>query len=66
MGTAYKILVGNPEVKRPLGRHRYRWESNVITDFREIGWHIMVGIHLAQDRDQWWAHVNTVLSLLVL
>jgi hypothetical protein len=34
----YRILVGKPEGKRPLGRHRRRWENNIITDLREIGW----------------------------
>jgi hypothetical protein len=37
MGNAYKILVGNPEEKRPLGRHKYSWEDNIKMDIREIG-----------------------------
>jgi hypothetical protein len=36
--NAYRISVGNPDVKRPLGRPRYRWEDNIRMDFREIGW----------------------------
>jgi hypothetical protein len=46
--TAYRILVGNPEGKRPLGRPRCRWEDNIMMDLREVGWD---GIDLAQDRD---------------
>jgi hypothetical protein len=38
MENAYKILVGKPELKRPLGRHRHRWEDNVRMDLRQIGW----------------------------
>jgi len=34
----YRILVGKPEGKRPLGRHRYRWEDNSMTDLQEVGW----------------------------
>jgi hypothetical protein len=48
---AYKILVGNPEGKRPLGRPRRRWENNIKIDVREIGWDGMDWIDLAQDRD---------------
>jgi hypothetical protein len=36
--NAYRILVGNPEGKRPLGRSRRRWEDNIKVDLREIGW----------------------------
>jgi hypothetical protein len=59
--SAYKILVCNPEGKRPLGRPRLRW----IDSIREIGWRGMVWIDLAQDRDQWRALVNTVMNLRV-
>jgi hypothetical protein len=48
--NAYRILVGNPEGKRPLGRPRRRWEDNI--NYREIGWGGMDWIHLTQDRDQ--------------
>jgi hypothetical protein len=44
--------VGKPEGKRPLGRPRRRWEDNIKTDLREIGWGGMGWIHLAHDRDQ--------------
>jgi hypothetical protein len=41
MRNAYKILVGNPERKRPLGRHRYRWDDNIRMDLREIMWKVL-------------------------
>jgi hypothetical protein len=50
--NAYRILVGKPEVKRPLGRPRGRWIDNIRVDLREIGWGGMDWIDLAQDRDQ--------------
>jgi hypothetical protein len=63
--NAYRILVGKPEGKRPLGRPRRRWEDNIKMDFREIGWGGMNWIDLDQDRDQWKALVNTVMKLRV-
>jgi hypothetical protein len=62
---AYRILVGKPEGKRPLGRPRHRWVDSVRMDLREIGWDGIDCIGLAQDRDQWRAPVNTVMSLRV-
>jgi hypothetical protein len=59
--SAYRILVGTPEGKRPLGIPRRRWEDNIRMDLRGIGWCVMNGIDLAQDRDQWRALVNTVI-----
>jgi hypothetical protein len=56
-----KILVGKAEGKRPLGRLRCRWENNTKMDLRETKWGSMEWIHLAQDRDQWTALVNTVM-----
>jgi hypothetical protein len=53
MSNAYRILVGKPEGKRPLGRPRLRWEDKIRMDVREIGWGGMDWIDLAQDRDQW-------------
>jgi hypothetical protein len=64
-GNAYRILVGKPKGKRPLGRHRRRWEDNMRMDLREIGWGDMNWIDLAPDRDQWRALVNTVMNLRV-
>jgi hypothetical protein len=63
--TAYRILVGKPEGKRPLGRPRRRWVDNIKMDLRETGWDGMDWIDLAQDRDQWRALVNTVINLRV-
>jgi hypothetical protein len=45
--NAYRILVGKPEGKRPLGRPRHRWVGNIIMDLREIGWDGMDWIGLA-------------------
>jgi hypothetical protein len=64
--NAYRILVGRPEGKRPLGRPRHRWMDNIKMDFRDIGWDGMDWIDLAQDRDAWKAYVNTVMILRVL
>jgi hypothetical protein len=50
--NAYRILVGKPEGKRPLGRPRRRWDDNIKMNLREIGWGGMDWIDLAQDRDQ--------------
>jgi hypothetical protein len=61
----YRILVGKPEGKTPLGRPRRRWEDNIKMDLKEIGWGGMDWIDLAQDRDQWRALVNTVMNLRV-
>jgi hypothetical protein len=65
MRNAYRILVGKPEGKRPLGRPRRRWVNNIKMERREIGWDGMDWIDLAQDRDQWRALVNTVMNLRV-
>jgi hypothetical protein len=61
---AYKILVGRPEGRRPLGRPRRRWEDNIKMDLQEVGWG-MDWIELAQDRDRWRALVNAVMNLRV-
>jgi hypothetical protein len=63
--NAYRILVGKPEGKRPLGSPRHRWVNNIKIDLREIGWDGMDWIDLAPDRDQWRALVNTVMNLRV-
>jgi hypothetical protein len=63
--NAYRILVGKPDGKRPLGRQRRRWVENIKMDLREIGWDGLDWIDLAQDRDQWRALVNTVMNLRV-
>jgi hypothetical protein len=61
----YRILVGRSEDRRPLGRPRSRWENNIKMDLREIGIDGANWIHLAQDRVQWRAFVNTVMNLRV-
>jgi hypothetical protein len=63
--NAYRILVGNPEGNRPLGRPRRRWVDNIKMDFRELGWDCMDWIDLAQDRDQWRVLVNAVMNFRV-
>jgi hypothetical protein len=62
----YRVLVGKPEGKRPLGRPKRRWEDGIKVDLREIGWGGVEWIQLAQDRDRWRAVVNAVMNLLVL
>jgi hypothetical protein len=59
------VLVGKSEGKRPLERSRRRWEDNIRTDLREIGWESVDWIHLAQDNYQWRALVNTEMKFLV-
>jgi hypothetical protein len=61
----YRILVGKPERKRPLGRPRRRWEDNIRMYLREIGWGCMDWTDVSQDRDQWRALVNTAMKLRV-
>jgi hypothetical protein len=63
--NAYRILVGNPEGKRPQGRPRRRWVDNIKMDLRAIGWNGGDWIDLAQDRDQWRAPVKAVMNLRV-
>jgi hypothetical protein len=63
---AYKVLVGKPEGKRPLGRPRRRWEDGIRMDLREIGLGGVGWIRLAQDRDRWGAVVSAVMNLRVL
>jgi hypothetical protein len=62
----YKVLVGKPEGKRPLGRPRRRWEDEIIMDLRESGLGGVDWIRLAQDRDWWRAVVSAVMNLRVL
>jgi hypothetical protein len=52
---AYRALVGKPEIKRPLGRPRRRWEGNIEMDLQDVGWGATDRIDLAQDRDRWRA-----------
>jgi hypothetical protein len=63
--NAYRILVGNPEEKRPLGKPRRRRVDNIKMGLREIEWEGGDWIDLAQDRDQWSALVKAVMNLRV-
>jgi hypothetical protein len=62
----YKVLVGKPKGKRPLGRPRRRWEDGIRMYLREIGLGCVDWIQLAQDRDRWRDVVNAVMNLRVL
>jgi len=61
----YRVLVGKPEGKRPLGRPRHRWEDKSKMDLQEVGCGGMDWIKLAQDRDRWQALVNAVMNIWV-
>jgi hypothetical protein len=63
--NAYRILVGKPGGKRPLGRPERRWLDNIKMDLTEIEWDDMDWIGLAYDRYQWRALVNIVMNLHV-
>ena len=58
----YRVLVGKPEGKRPLGRPRLRWEDSIKMDLQEVGCGVMDGIELALDRDRGRALVNAVMN----
>jgi hypothetical protein len=61
----YRILVGKPEGKRPLGRPRRKWEDNIKVDLLEVGCGDMDWFELAQDRDRWRALVSAGMNLRV-
>jgi hypothetical protein len=63
--NAYKILLGKPEGKRPLGRPRRAWVDNIKMDLKDKEWGGMDCKDLAQVRDQWRDLVNTVMNLRV-
>jgi hypothetical protein len=63
--NVYRLLVGKPEGKRPLGRPRRSWVDNIRTDLLEIGWGGVDWIGLSQDRDKWRAFVNAVMNVRV-
>ena len=60
---AYRVLVGRLEGKRQLGRLRHRWEDNITMILQQTGWDGMHGVY--QNKDKWWALVNTVINLWV-
>jgi hypothetical protein len=61
----YRVLVGKPEEKTPLGRSRRRWVDNIKTDLQEVGCGCMDWIGLAQNRDSWRTLVSAVMNLRV-
>jgi hypothetical protein len=63
--NAYRLLLGKPEGKRPLGRPRRRWVDNIRMDVGEVRWGDLDWIGLVQDRNRWRALVNSVLNLRV-
>jgi hypothetical protein len=63
MRNAYRILVREPAGKRSLGKLRLILENNIRIDHRDIVWEYVDWKHLAQERDKWWALVNTVMNL---
>ena len=63
--NAYRVLVGKPDGKRPLGRPRSRWEDNIKMDFMEVGGDPRDWIALTEDSDRWRAYVRAVMNLRV-
>ena len=61
----YRVLVGKPEGKRPLGRPRHRWEDNIKMDLQEVGCEGLDWPELNQDRDSWWVLVKGVMYFRV-
>jgi len=61
----YRVLVGKPERKKPLGRPRPRWVDNIKTDLQEVGYGYMDWFGLAQDRDRWRTLLSAVMNLRV-
>jgi len=63
--VAYKVLVGKPEGKSPLGKPRRTWDNNINLGLQEVGLGTLDWIDLAQDRDRWWDLLNAVINLRV-
>ena len=62
----YRVLLGKPDGRRPIGRPRLRWVDKIRTDLQEVGCGYVDWIGLAQDRDRWRMFVNAVMNLRVL
>jgi len=63
--AVYRVLVGKPEGKRPMGRPRRRWVDNIRMDLQEVGYGYIDWIGLAQDRDRWRTLVSAVMNIWV-
>jgi len=61
----YRVLVGKPEGRRPLGSHRRRWENIIRMDLREEGCEYVDSMELAEDRNRWCSLVSAVMNLRV-
>ena len=62
---AYRVLVGRPEARRPLGRPSLRWDDNIKMDLQDVGWRGVDWIAVAEDRDRWRALMNAVMNIRV-
>jgi hypothetical protein len=63
--SVFRVFVGRPKGKRPLGRPRRRWEDNIKLDLRDVGIDGAIWIRLAQDKVRWRAFVSMVMNLRV-
>jgi hypothetical protein len=63
--NVFKISVGKPEGKRPLGRNRYRWKDNIKIDLMDIGWEDVDWIYVAHNNNWWFALVNRGINIRV-
>jgi hypothetical protein len=61
--SVYRVYVGKPEEKRPLGRPRRRWEHDIKMDLQEGGCGVVDWVELAQDRDRWRALITAIMNL---
>ena len=61
----FRVLVGIPEGKRHRGRPVHRWKDNIKMNPKEIGLWGMYGIHMAQDRNKWWAFMNMAMNVWI-
>ena len=61
----YRVLVGKPEGKRPVGRPKRRWKDSIKMDLQEVGCGCMDWIELVQDRDSWRTLVSSVMNIRV-